>query len=244
MSEKPLGQRNYEQFAERYGKHARHKPHNALYERPATLSLLPDVDDRDVLDAGCGPGLYTHALLERGARVVAADVTPAMIEIARERVGSRARFVVADLARPLQFANDSTFDVVLSPLMLDYIEDWTPVFAEFSRVLRPGGHLVYSHGHPMGDYLLVQRKHDPDARYFEREHFSSQWGGFGTPRPTVASLRRPLGQMLDPLTRAGFVLERLLEPQPVEAMREVNPELFDALQREPCFLCVRARKPH
>ena len=40
------------------------------------------------------------------------------------------------------------------PLTLDYIDDWGPLFAEFHRVLRPGGRLVYSHGHPMSDYLL------------------------------------------------------------------------------------------
>lgn len=243
VSSKPLGERNYEQFAHRYAKHAKVKPHNALYERPATLSLLPEVAGRDVFDAGCGPGLYTSELVERGARVVAADVTPAMIELARQRVGSGASFVVADLAKPLDFAKDDSFDVVLSPLMLDYIEDWDPVFAEFFRVLRPGGHLVYSHSHPMSDYMLVQRKHDPAARYLDREAFSSQWGGFGTPRPTVKAFRRPLGQMMGALTQAGFILEQLLEPQPVDAMREVNPELFEALRREPCFLCVRARKP-
>ncbi|MEM6996219.1 MAG: class I SAM-dependent methyltransferase, partial [Myxococcota bacterium] len=209
MDEKPLGRRNYEQFARRYAKYAKHKPHNAAYERPATLSLLPELAGRRVLDAGCGPGLYADELLARGAEVVAADVTPEMIDLARERIGDRATLHVADLSQPLTFAADEEFDVVVSPLMLDYIEDWQPVFAEFFRVLRPGGLLVYSHGHPMSDYLLVRRKHDPDSRYFACERFASQWGGFGTPRPTVEGFRRPLGQMLNPLAASGFVLERL-----------------------------------
>ena len=42
------------------------KPHNAYYERPATLALLPDVNGMHVLDAGCGPGIYAEELLKRG----------------------------------------------------------------------------------------------------------------------------------------------------------------------------------
>ena len=243
MSDKPLGERNYEQFADRYAKYAKVKPHNALYERPATLSLLPDVAGKRVLDAGCGPGHYSEALLERGAEVVAFDVTPAMVQLTRQRLQDRATVHVADLEAPLAFAEDASFDVVLCPLALDYVERWGPTFAEFFRVLHPGGLLVYSHGHPMSDYLLVRTKYLPDSRYPDRERFSSDWGGFGNPKPTIESFRRPLADMLNPLASAGFVLEQLLEPRPTEAVREVNPALFEALDREPCFLCVRARKP-
>ncbi len=243
MADKPLGERNYEQFADRYAKYSKLKPHNALYERPATLSLLPEVEGRRVLDAGCGPGHYAEELLQRGAEVMAIDVTPAMVELARQRVGDRATVRVADLEQPLDFLGDASFDLVTCPLTLDYIDDWGPLFAEFFRVLRPGGRLVYSSGHPMSDYLLVQRKYLPESRYYDRERFSSRWGGFGNPPPLVESFRRPLEDMLNPLAAAGFMLERLLEPQPSEAIREVNPDLYAILDREPCFLCVRARKP-
>jgi len=243
MAEKSLGERNYEQFASRYAKHSKVKSHNALYERPATLSLLPDVRGLRVLDAGCGPGHYAEELLQRGAEVVAFDVTPAMVELTRQRVGDRATVHVGNLEQPLDFAEDAAFDVVLSPLTFDYVEDWGHTFAEFFRVLRPGGTLVYSHGHPMGDYLLVKSKYLPDSRYFDTERFSSHWGGFGTPKPLVEAFRRPLTGMLNPLADAGFMLEHLLEPKPTEELRARNPTLYETLSREPCFLCVRARKP-
>jgi len=240
---KPLGQRNYEQFARRYAERALTKPHNALYERPATLSLLPDVGGRRVLDAGCGPGIYAEELVRRGANVVAVDVTPEMIELARKRLGTRARTLRADLEHPLDFAGDAEFDVVLCALMLDYVEDWAPLFAEFFRVLVPGGTLVYSHGHPMSDYRLVRDRCDPDAKYFEVEPFALEWSGFGEPHPLVRSFRRPLSAMLNPLIDAGFAVDRVLEPLPVEECRRVAPDEYEQLASEPCFLCVRARKP-
>lgn len=53
----------YDALAEAYAARADTKPHNAYYERPATLSLLPDVVGKRVLDAGCGPGIYTEWLV-------------------------------------------------------------------------------------------------------------------------------------------------------------------------------------
>ncbi|RMD75113.1 MAG: hypothetical protein D6823_10585 [Chloroflexi bacterium] len=52
----PIAQQAYDLLAERYAEQVLTKPHNAYYERPAMLSLLPDVRGKRVLDTGCGPG--------------------------------------------------------------------------------------------------------------------------------------------------------------------------------------------
>jgi SAM-dependent methyltransferase len=242
VSDKPLGERNYEQFAHRYDEHSPSKPHNAFYERPATLSLLPDLRGKRVLDAGCGPGHYALELLERGAKLVAVDVTPDMVAITRKAVGDRATVLRANLEEPLDFAADEEFDVVVAPLMLDYIADWTPLFREFFRVLKPGGQLVYSHGHPMADRDLFRERCDPDLVYFDIEQHELPWGGFDHPKPMVSSYRRPLEAMLNPLIDAGFRIDHVLEPRPTEEFRKANPEDYAFLMREPVFLCVRATK--
>lgn len=50
---------SYEEMAEYYFKYVDIKPLNAYYERPATISLLPQVRGKKVLDAGCAAGWYT-----------------------------------------------------------------------------------------------------------------------------------------------------------------------------------------
>src|SRR5438132_1133235 len=55
----------YEAIAERFAEHSETSAHNAFCERPATLSLLPEVRGMRVLDAGCGPGFYTERLWHR-----------------------------------------------------------------------------------------------------------------------------------------------------------------------------------
>jgi SAM-dependent methyltransferase len=235
---KPLGQQNYEQFARRYAQAAESKPHNAHYERPATLSLLPDVDGLRVLDAGCGPGIYTAWLLDHGATVVACDVTPDFLEIARERTGNQAAFHQADLSQPLTFAAESEFDLVICPLVLDYIADWGPTFAEFYRVLKPDGTLVFSCGHPATDYFVYANT----GSYFDVELTEMTWNGFGEPPPVVRSYRRPLGAALNPLIAAGFRLDHVLEPRPTSTFGEISPKDYALLMRQPGFLCIRAHK--
>lgn len=238
MPNKPLGQQNYEQFADRYAQSAPTKAHNAFYERPATLSLLPDVNGKRVLDAGCGPGIYTEWLLEKGASVVAVDVTPAFVIITRQRVGERATILQADVSQPLTFADDASFDVVVSPLVLDYIHDWGAVFAEFHRVLKGGGVLVFSCGHPFADFRF-----SPTGNYFALEMTEMEWRGFGDPPPVIRSYRRSLQAILNPLISAGFRLDHFLEPQPTPEFAKAEPDDYERWLHQPGFLCIRALKP-
>jgi SAM-dependent methyltransferase len=240
---KSIGEQNYEQFAERYAAAAETKAHNAYYDRPAMLSLLPDVSGLRVLDAGCGPGIYAEWLVTHGAQVVAFDVTPAFVEITRARLGDRATVLRADLTQPLDFAEENSFDGVLCPLVLDYIEDWSGVFREFYRVLKFGGWLVFSCGHPLGEWLYLNRKLPGERNYFQIEQYQTYWTGFGEPRPLVTAFRRPLSAIINPLLGAGFRLDTLLEPVPTEPFKQAEPEDYERLLREPGFLCVRAVKP-
>jgi SAM-dependent methyltransferase len=236
MKKHPIALAAYEALAESYAARIDTKAHNAYYERPATLSLLPDVKGRRVLDAGCGPGVYTRLLADREAEVTALDVSPRMVELARKRVGTRATIRQADIEQGLGFLQDASFDIVLSSLVLDYIEDLGSVFKEYYRVLVPGGAFIFSCGHPFANFLTYKTED-----YFRTDKVEWEWKGFGTP-VTVPSYRRPLNAVLNPLIEAGFILDRILEPQPTEQFRQKEPEDYEKLMKQPGFICVRARK--
>lgn len=104
------------------------------------------LDPRTVLDLGTGTGRLAQALLRRyrGARVVGLDIALPMLAEARRRGGwfRRPALVCGDMER-LPFANDSA-DLILSSLTLQWCQDARAVFAEFARVLRPGGALFFT----------------------------------------------------------------------------------------------------
>jgi SAM-dependent methyltransferase len=234
---KPIAVHAYEALAERYAALVDTKAHNADYERPATLSLVPSIEGKRVLDAGCGPGVYAEWLVDHGAQVTAIDASPKMVEFARQRLGARADVRLADLGKPLDFLGDESFDLVLSPLVLDYIKDWTSVLGEFYRLLRALGLLVFSVEHPFEKF-----KQSVEGNYFATELVHYTWRGFGGESVEMPSYRRPLSAMIASLWETGFVVEQVVEPRPTEAFKDKDPEDYEKLSKQPGFLCVRARK--
>jgi SAM-dependent methyltransferase len=205
---------------------------NAAYERPAVRRLLDDVRDIDVLDAGCAAGEHSAWLAEHGARVVALDASETMVELARARLGERARVLHADLARPLPLANDA-FDLVVSSLTLHYLEEWSLPLREFARVLRPHGRLVFSTHHPLMTAADV-------PVYHEVSLVKEGWRDFADAPVEVRFYHRPLERIVGDVLAAGFRLRGLYEPQPTAAAAERDPKLAERFRTQPGFLIVDA----
>jgi SAM-dependent methyltransferase len=231
----PIAGDAYDELADAYAEDVRSNAYNAHLEFPATSSMIPDVDDSRVLDAGCGTGVYTAYLLDHGAEVVGLDASEEMLSHAREAVGDHAEFRQADLGEALDFDDDS-FDGVVSALALGYLEDWESLFAEFARILRPGGFVVFSTGHPLDQFPLDEGGEPADAEnYFEIERLTREWD------VPVPYYRRPFSAVVNPVLENGFRLESVVEPQPTAEFRARLPERYEKESRYPVFLCVRAR---
>jgi trans-aconitate 2-methyltransferase len=97
--------------------------------------------DERVLDAGCGTGRVTAALVERVPRgaVLAVDGSPAMVEAAKERLGASADVRVADL---LGLELDRPVAAILSTATFHWIRDHDRLFGRLHDALEPGGRLV------------------------------------------------------------------------------------------------------
>lgn len=236
QSDDPIARRAYDKLAAGYDREGDAKPANAYLERPATLSLLPDVEGRRVLDAGCGAGHLTAELSDRGASVVGLDASSKMLGYAIERT-PEADVLRADLGTVLPFA-ESAFDGVVSSLAFHYVEDWKPLFRDLRRILRPGGWIVFSVQHPHADF----EEYDDACNYHEVERVSATWNSFGE-KVEVPTYRRPLAAVLEPTLDAGFRLDRLSEPTPTEEYREVAPERYEYEATHPNFLCLRLVLP-
>ena len=149
------GPTDYDTIATRYASQIDARPWNALYERPNTLALLPDVNRKDVLDAGCGHGWYADWLARRGARVVGVDRSAAMVALARKRLAGRGRVIEGDISDLKGALPDGAFDIILCSLVLHYLPDLTEAFREWARLLRPGGIAVFSTHHPIHPESLL-----------------------------------------------------------------------------------------
>lgn len=108
-------------------------------EARAVLDMAAPRPGERALDAGCGTGIYSRRLVERGATVTGLDMDPEMLAAARLKAPS-ATFVEGDVTA-LPFATDS-FDLSLAVTLLCFVEDPQRAVAELVRVTRPGGRVV------------------------------------------------------------------------------------------------------
>jgi ubiquinone/menaquinone biosynthesis C-methylase UbiE len=125
------------------------KLRKALGERPAPFERS--------LEIGAGTGYFTLNLMQAGVvrRAVCSDISPGMLAVLQgnaRRLGLEVATVTGD-AEQLPLA-DASFDLVFGHAVLHHIPDVPRAFAEFRRVLRPGGMLAFA-GEPSryGDRL-------------------------------------------------------------------------------------------
>ncbi len=113
------------------------------------VELLPLPVGSRVLDVPCGQGRHSHLLAEAGFDTTGLDFSDHLLKRARERgTGSRLRYVKGDMRRlPRRWAGrfDAVVNLFTSFGFFQNPADDLRTIAEFARVLRPGGFLVW-HG--------------------------------------------------------------------------------------------------
>lgn len=209
--------------------------YNIDYERPAMMKEMPtSLNGFHVLDAGCAAGWYTEQFIYRGAKVTATDISPEMVEATKRRVGNKAEVLCIDLERNLPM-EDEAFDMIVSSLVLHYIEDWSATFREFHRLLKPGGVLLFSVHHPFMDFQMSKK-----GDYFSNELIVDIWKRDGK-SIEVPFYRRSL-QTICQETLKWFFIEKLIEPQPIEELKAKDKDAYHKLINNPHFLIMKGIK--
>ncbi len=190
--------------------------HNATRDLDAAVvrkAQLP-ISGADVLELGCGTGKNTVWLAARARSVLALDFSDGMLARARKRVTSTVvRFVQHDV-RSSWPAPAESVDLVVGNLVLEHVQDLTPIYAEALRVLRPGGRLWLCELHP-------ERQ-----RRGSQAHFTDKATGAMI---RVPAFRHTASEYVNGGIDAGFALVSLNEWLEEGAAREAPPRLISVL---------------
>lgn len=104
--------------------------------------LCGSMNNREVVDLGCGGGLISVPLLGENASVIGVDLSVPSIQAAMIAANGRGRFIHADItAVPLP---DNSADLVLLADVLDHIPAYPKALSEAARIARPGGAVFVS----------------------------------------------------------------------------------------------------
>jgi 2-polyprenyl-3-methyl-5-hydroxy-6-metoxy-1,4-benzoquinol methylase len=106
-----------------------------------TLDLIPqEGQGKNTLDAGCGPGLYSQLLRDRGFNVTAIDLSPEMVAIAKE-LGFPAYEMDIEHSEPPDDL-PTPFDFILCAGVLEFAEDVQKFLSSLRRLMKDGGEIV------------------------------------------------------------------------------------------------------
>ena len=163
-----------------------------------------------VLEVGCGSGMFTEMFARSGADIVAVDISPDLIEIARSRelATDRVRFIVRPFEECLE---EGPFDAVIGSSVLHHL-DLTTALDRIRELLAPGGRMSFAEPNLLNPQVFLERR-------FRR------WFPYVSPDET-AFRKRSFARLLE---RAGF---EAIEIEPFDWLHpRVPPALIPAVER-------------
>ena len=235
-----------ESFFENYGKMPRSvEGLNAAGEWYVLREMLPEFQNKNVLDLGCGYGWHCIYAKEQGAeKVVGIDLSEKMIKKAIDNSKDLAieykQMAIEDINFPAE-----EFDIVISSLAFHYVENLTAIFNKINTNLKKGGSFVFSMEHPAFTSREEQdwftdtngnRLHWPIDNYQNEGIRHTQFLGH-----EVIKYHRTFESIINTLISNNFTIKQIAEPKPSDEIVEKYPEMIDEARR-PIFILISAIK--
>lgn len=221
---------------------------------PAQERLLAVQRGETVLDIACGNGQFARRLTDLGARVVATDVSPRMIDLAKAHRAAAAaaidyRVIDATDRDALASLGSRQFDAAVCTMAMMDMASLEPLASALRQLLRPSGRFVFSVVHPCFNSgrasLVAEEAADESGRLVTR--YAVKVSEYIHPRPTRGlAMRgqpepqyyfdRPLSALLDVCFKSGFVLDALEEPTFAASARDGRPNWANITEIPPALV--------
>jgi SAM-dependent methyltransferase len=207
-------------------------------------TMLPEFQDKRVLDLGCGYGWHCQYAIEHGAKsVIGVDLSDKMLAVAKEKTAKEIQYVCQPI-EDVEFA-EASFDIVVSSLAFHYLESFDVIARKVFRWLSVNGAFVFSVEHPIFTAYGTQDwyrdssgniLHFPVDNYFYEGEREANFLG-----EKVTKYHKTLTTYVNALIQSGFGITGIVEPQPGEDMIATIEGMKNELRR-PMMLIISARK--
>ena len=238
---------------------------------PCIYESVGNPKGKIIYDLGCGNGYISRNLARKGAKVFAADLSSGLIKIAQEK--SQNLDITYSVRDGTDFSgfNDGQFDIVAMNMVIHYIKDLDKLFSGISRVLKPGGKVVFSLNHFLRptypysewtkrylvemngtlwlkdeDYVLKNKNVKAEERLFVMvSNYLKDYlvkAISGWDKKTILTIyNRPLSRFVNTMSKYNLFIDKFYEPESVE-FPKTFPEKLRKNHHIPTFIIIGAFK--
>ncbi|EAF2243841.1 class I SAM-dependent methyltransferase [Listeria monocytogenes] len=232
-------------FFEQYSQMPRSKEGlKAAGEWHELKKMLPDFNQKTVLDLGCGFGWHCIYAAEHGAKkVLGIDLSERMLTEAKRKTTSPVVCYEQKAIEDIAIEPDA-YNVVLSSLALHYIASFDDICKKVYINLKSSGSFIFAVEHPVftadgrQDWYTDEtgnKLHWPVDRYFNESMRTSHFLG-----EDVQKYHRTVTTYIQTLLKNGFQINSVIEPEPAPELKDL-PEMQDEYRR-PMMLLISATK--
>ncbi|MDX8047072.1 class I SAM-dependent methyltransferase [Gracilibacillus sp. S3-1-1] len=241
--------KRWDTFADTYSKNHTEQGdlHKEVFLNPTLFSLMGNIKNKKVLDAGCGEGYLSRIFYKSGAIVTAVDYSPRMIEITKERTPND---LLIDYRQgnceDLNTLEDNSFDLIVSNMVIQDLANYDKAFQEMYRLLVDGGSFIFSILHPC---FITPKSGWEKTESGEKLHWNVDnyfyEGVYEQPalgdKEKMLFFHRTLTSYVNTLINTGFTIESIVEPKPSKEMLKKYPS-FEEDFRCADFMVFKLKK--
>jgi SAM-dependent methyltransferase len=220
-----------------------------VIEWPCIKKILPDLENRNIIDIGCGSGRYSFYFDSYSPKfILGIDISQKMIDLANQKRNEnlKIRFRKCSID-DISTLKTGKYDFAFSSTASHYWSDLNKAFHGIYNVLCPNGVFILSAMHPIytASYPLVSNG-EYKLRYSNREirEYIQPWTKFSkkVDKEICKSFHYTISDYCNNLINVGFRIERIDEPIPPNIWKETNNERYEQTINEPLFLIIKCTK--
>lgn len=205
--------------------------------------LFGDVTGKKLLEIGCGSGESLRYQGERNAgELWGMDLSPNQIEKTKQHLaahGLSANLICAPMEEQCGIPEDY-FDFVYSIYAIGWTTDLEGTFRRIASYLKKDGSFIFSWSHPIHKCVTVES----DKLVFKKNYFDESWYSVSLGDSTLSLSDRKLSTYVNALSKAGFVIEQMIEESDDDIIQSWNAdnEFANKAKMLPVTFVIKARK--
>lgn len=225
-------------------------------EWPCIKTMLPNLENKKVLDLGCGTGRFSFLFeKEDAASILGIDISENMLEIAKKRFverTSKVEFIQGDISNFNTYIKE-TYDFIFSSTTFHYISDLESIFRNIFDSLDENGvciisvmHPLYTAQYPIDKQGEYPRDEDWKVRYLDKSYrtYIQPWVEYNDSIENYlsSSYHHSFSDYMNAIIKSGLRIECIEEPYPLEKWKENNYGRYNSFIETPSYMIIKLTK--